>query len=423
MKPQPRAQDRQARRGGRLGPAGLACAQQLARAGHVVTCSRRADRIGGLLRYGIPDFKMEKAADRPAHRADAARKASSSGRACSAWQPGRGVIKTTGIAELPPSSTRWCCRRRGAAARSADPRAASSTACTSRWSSCRCRTSASPATPACRDLRATDKHVVIIGGGDTGSDCVGTSNRHGAESVTQFELLPKPPDSGEQAGLAVLAVEAAHVVLARRRAEPRLVGRDEAVQWRDGKVARSLRAVVEWKDGKPSEDAGCRTPSSRCRPIWCCSRWASVSRCRPARQLGVEYDARGNVKADGTPTTTGPRCRRSSPRATCGAASRWSSGRSAKAASARAVDEFLMGLLRLAEIGLRQARRDRLISARAQGPGFGRGFGSVMHPCAFVSIQSPDRTRIRAGEARLGAEKCFAHCFPGHRGCPMRATT
>ena len=65
------------------------------------------------------------------------------------------------------------------------------------------------------DLWATDKHVVIIGGGDTGSDCVGTSNRHGAKSITQFELLPVPPRFGAQPGVAVLAGAAAHLLLAR----------------------------------------------------------------------------------------------------------------------------------------------------------------------------------------------------------------
>src|SRR5436189_98001 len=94
------------------GPAGLACAQQLARAGHDVTVFEKSDRIGGLLRYGIPDFKLEK-----------------------------GVID----GRVP-------------------------------------------------ELWATDKHVVIIGGGDTGSDYVGTSNRHGARSIAQFEVLPMPPD-------------------------------------------------------------------------------------------------------------------------------------------------------------------------------------------------------------------------------------
>ena len=94
-------------------------------------------------------------------------------------------------------------------------------------------------------ILATGKHVVVIGGGDTGSDCVGTSNRQGAASVDQFELLPQPPERGEQAArVAVLADQAAHVVVARGRLRARLVGRDQALrgQRRQGREARSPRA-------------------------------------------------------------------------------------------------------------------------------------------------------------------------------------
>ena len=136
------------------GPAGLACAQQLARAGHAVTVFEKNDRVGGLLRYGIPDFKMEKwlidrrieqmqaegvefrvnqRGRRPRRSAPAtARRGRSSRRSC--W----------------PTSTRWCspaAPRRRATCRSRD---ATSTACTSRWTSCRCRTGASPATRTSR---------------------------------------------------------------------------------------------------------------------------------------------------------------------------------------------------------------------------------------------------------------------------------
>jgi glutamate synthase (NADPH/NADH) small chain len=73
-------------------------------------------------------------------------------------------------------------------------RGATWTACTSRWSSCRSRTRSTPATSSRARSAPTGKHVIVIGGGDTGSDCVGTSNRHGAASVTQFELMPQPPE-------------------------------------------------------------------------------------------------------------------------------------------------------------------------------------------------------------------------------------
>ena len=189
----------------------MACAQQLARAGHDVVLFEKADRIGGLLRYGIPDFKMEK------HLID--RRMAQMAEEGVEFRPNSNVgvdvpaqqllaefdaIVLTGGAEAPRDLAR--------------ARDATSTASTSRWSSCRSRTRSSPATPCADQIMATGKHVVVIGGGDTGSDCVGTSNRHGAASITQFELLPQPPGVGEQAArVAELADQAAHVVVARGR--------------------------------------------------------------------------------------------------------------------------------------------------------------------------------------------------------------
>jgi NADPH-dependent glutamate synthase beta subunit-like oxidoreductase len=81
-------------------------------------------------------------------------------------------------------------------------------------------------------IKATGKHVVVIGGGDTGSDCVGTSNRHGALSVTQFELMPQPPEGEQESDLAVLAAEAAHLVVARGRLRARLRRVDQGIHRR-----------------------------------------------------------------------------------------------------------------------------------------------------------------------------------------------
>ena len=171
------------------GPSGLACAQQLARAGHAVTLYERSDRVGGLLMYGIPDFKLEKWHRQSPRRADEGR--------------GRRVRH-----QLPRRHRRP--RRRDArevrrdraddgrdqAARPADAGARTRRASTSRWIFCRSRTSATSATRSIRRLSITakDKRVVILGGGDTGSDCLGTSNRQGAIACHQFELLPMPPD-------------------------------------------------------------------------------------------------------------------------------------------------------------------------------------------------------------------------------------
>jgi glutamate synthase (NADPH/NADH) small chain len=172
------------------GPAGLACAQQLARAGHAVSVYEKSDRIGGLLRYGIPDFKMEK------HLID--RRMDQMAAEGVSFHPGVHVgadrsvdevlaehdaVVLTGGAEwprdleLPPHElsgihfameflTQQNRRVAGDAEEAAAPAGA---------------------------ISAEGKHVVVIGGGDTGSDCIGTSNRQGAASVTQLEIMPEPP--------------------------------------------------------------------------------------------------------------------------------------------------------------------------------------------------------------------------------------
>ena len=168
------------------GPAGLACAQQLTRAGHAVTVFERADRIGGLLRYGIPEFKMEKkylsrrleqmAAEGTQFRVnadvggnvpvsslssfDAVVLAGGSTVARDLPIPGRELSGIYQAMEFLPWSNKV---QEGDLA-------------------------ASP-------ISAKGKHVVIIGGGDTGADCLGTVHRHGAASVHQFEILPRPPDA------------------------------------------------------------------------------------------------------------------------------------------------------------------------------------------------------------------------------------
>ena len=188
------------------GPAGMAAAQQLARAGHDVTLFEKNDRIGGLLRYGIPDFKMEKThIDRRVEQMKAEgvvfRTGVVVGSAKDRWA--RAPRSPTGPRKpsRPSSSTRnstpWCSPAAPSSRATCRCPAATWTASTSRWSSCRSRTRSTPATRSRARSRADGKHVIVIGGGDTGSDCVGTSNRHGAVSVTQFELLPQPPDRGE----------------------------------------------------------------------------------------------------------------------------------------------------------------------------------------------------------------------------------
>jgi len=189
IKPQPAAH----RTGKRVavvgsGPAGLACAQQLARTGHAVEVFEKADRVGGLLRYGIPDFKMEKhiidrrveqmsaegvAFHTNAHigvstpagellaRFDAVALTGGSEHPRDLEVPGRELNGVHFAMHFLPQQNK---RNAGD---TIDPEIA---------------------------LTAKDKHVIVIGGGDTGSDCIGTSFRQGARSVTQLEILPRPPE-------------------------------------------------------------------------------------------------------------------------------------------------------------------------------------------------------------------------------------
>ena len=157
------------------GPAGLACAQQLARAGHDVHVYEKNAKPGGLLRYGIPDFKMEK---RHIDRRVAQMEAEGVTFHCNVH-----VGIELDIAELRrASTTRWCLPAAPRSRATCRSPAASSTASISPWSSCRSRTAASATSRSATSLPilADGKHVVVIGGGDTGSDCIGTSNRQGA---------------------------------------------------------------------------------------------------------------------------------------------------------------------------------------------------------------------------------------------------
>ncbi|HYG27213.1 MAG TPA: glutamate synthase subunit beta, partial [Caulobacteraceae bacterium] len=172
------------------GPAGLACAQQLARAGHAPTVFEKADRIGGLLRYGIPDFKMEKhLIDRRVAQMEVEgvifRTGMEIGRTVSVQRvlDDYEVLVLAGGAELPRDlevpgrelsgvhfAMEFLTQQNKRVA--GDPEAKAAPTGT---------------------INAAGKHVVVIGGGDTGSDCIGTSNRHGALSVTQLEIMPEPP--------------------------------------------------------------------------------------------------------------------------------------------------------------------------------------------------------------------------------------
>ena len=242
------------------GPAGLACAQQLARAGHDVVVFEKNDRIGGLLRYGIPDFKMEKSLiDR---RIEQMRAEGVEFKTNHAVGPAVGAGTTSrrpsDAATIERRVRRGRARRRrGAAARPCRCPGASSNGVHFAMDFLPLQNKVVAGDDGTRISWATGKHVVVIGGGDTGSDCVGTSNRQGAASVTQFELLPQPPEHENKPLVwpywpQRLRTSSSH----EEGAERDWAVATKRFEGKNGKVEKLIAARVEWKDGKMQEVAG-----------------------------------------------------------------------------------------------------------------------------------------------------------------------
>ena len=287
------------------GPAGMAAAQQLARAGHDVTVFEKNDRVGGLLRYGIPDFKMEKLhIDR---RVDQMQK--------------EGVTFRTGVmvGKLPEGSkvTNWARETitpdelkkefdavllAGGAEQSRDlPVPGRDLEGVHFAMEFLPQQNKINAGDKLKDqLRADGKHVIVIGGGDTGSDCVGTSNRHGAKSVTQFELLPMPPEQENKPLVwpywpTKLRTSSSHEEGCEREfaiATKEFIGGEGKDK---GKV-KSLKAVrVEWQGGKMVEVAGSEQVLPADLVLLAMGFVSPVASVIEA--FGVDKDARGNAKA------------------------------------------------------------------------------------------------------------------------------
>ena len=330
------------------GAAGLACAQQLARAGHQVVVFEKADRIGGLLRYGIPDFKLEKwVIDRRVEQMRAEGVEFRLGHWVGMTPPrGKGNGATTVVAASELMAGFDAVVLAGGAEQSRDlpipGRELDGIHFAMDFLPLQNRRVAGDVDVP--DLRATGKHVVIIGGGDTGSDCVGTSNRHGAKSITQFELLPMPPDPERNPVWPYWPVR-----LRTSTSHEEGVDRDWSVGTKEfvganGRV-KALEAVrLEWQDGKMREVPGSdfTVPADLVLLAM-----GFVSPVQPVLDaFGVAKDARGNAKA----TTDGAGCYATSvPKVFAAGDMRrgqslivWAirEGRQ----SAREVDEFLMGV-------------------------------------------------------------------------------
>ncbi len=283
------------------GPAGLAAAQQLARAGHAVTLFEKNDRVGGLLRYGIPDFKLDKShIDRRVQQLQA-----------------EGVTIRTGvlIGAMPKDSkvTNWSKETISAEQLQQDFDAVVLTGGSEQSRDLPVpgreldgihfameflpqQNKVNAGDKLKGQLRADGKHVIVIGGGDTGSDCVGTSNRHGAVSVTQFEVMPQPPEEENR------PLTWPYWPLKMRTSSSHDEGCERvfAISTKEfigekGKVTGLKTVQVEWKGGKMVEVAGSEKVFKADLVLLAMGFVNPVATVLEA--FGVDKDARGNAKA------------------------------------------------------------------------------------------------------------------------------
>jgi glutamate synthase (NADPH/NADH) small chain len=277
------------------GPAGLACAQQLARAGHDVVVFEKNDRIGGLLRYGIPDFKMEK------HLID--RRMAQMSIEGVAFRPGVNVGVDLPAAQLLADHDAVVLA--GGAERPRDlpvpGRELSGIHFAMEFLPQQNRVVAGDTVTG--QITAAGKHVVVIGGGDTGSDCVGTSNRHGAKSVTQFELLPQPPEHEDKP----LVWPYWPVKLRTSSSQEEGCQRDWAVATKrftgkNGKVEKLVAARVEWRRGPDGQMQMAEVPGTEFELaadlVLLAMGFVGPVHAGLVEQAGVARDPRSNVKAN-----------------------------------------------------------------------------------------------------------------------------
>ena len=321
------------------GPAGLACAQQLARAGHVVTVYERADRIGGLLRYGIPEFKLEKK-----HLDRRLRQLESEG---VRFVTGAHIGVNVSVADL--RGTHHAIVLCGGAAQPRDLQVPGRELRGVHFA-VPFLTQANQVQHGDRvpdQVTAQGKHVVILGGGDTGADCLGTVVRQGAKKIHQFELLPKPPleraaNNPWPEWPRTLRTEKAHEECEARDYNIQTTRLEGA----DG-VLKKLHAVrLEWvpspKGGPPQAKplAGSEF-SVDCDLLLLAMGFLGPEKNGLLEQLAVELDARGNVKGGPDKQTSVPGVFSAGDMARGQSLIVWAiaEGR----AAARGVDLFLMG--------------------------------------------------------------------------------
>ncbi|MBS3735194.1 MAG: glutamate synthase subunit beta [Phycisphaerae bacterium] len=279
------------------GPAGLAAAQQLARAGHDVTVLEKSDRIGGLLRYGIPDFKLDKRLlDRRLEQMTAEgvsfeTRVEAGGDLSAAYIRRKfdGVLLTMGSGE--PRDLK------------VPGRGLENVHFAVAYLEQQNRINAGEDIPPAERIDAAGKRVVVIGGGDTGSDCVGTANRQGAREVHLFELLPKPPEAANAETPwpqwpNILRTSSSHEEGCHRRwcvLTKKLSGRDVRVERLHG-------CEVQWRPGRGGRMAMSEVPGTEfvmdVDLVLLAMGFVHPVQSGLIEDLGLELDERGNVKTD-----------------------------------------------------------------------------------------------------------------------------
>jgi glutamate synthase (NADPH/NADH) small chain len=288
------------------GPAGMAAAQQLARVGHEVVLFEKNDRIGGLLRYGIPDFKMEKIhIDRRVEQMQAEGVTFRTGVMIGALADPLGKdsrvtnwAKETITPEQLQKDFDAVLLTTGAEQSRDLPvpgRELAGIHFAMEFLPLQNKVNAGDKVKD--QLRADGKHVIVIGGGDTGSDCVGTSNRHGAASVTQFELMPQPPEEENRP----MTWPYWPIKLRTSSSHEEGCDREFAISTKNfigdkGKVTGLKTVRVEWKDGKMQEVAGSEQTLQADLVLLAMGFVSPVQALLEA--FGIEKDTRGNAKAN-----------------------------------------------------------------------------------------------------------------------------
>ena len=290
------------------GPAGMACAQQLARAGHDVTLFEKSDRIGGLLRYGIPDFKMEKhLIDRRVEQMALEGVTFRPNAHVGVTLPARDLLEGFDAIALTGGSEKP--RELPVPGRELD-------GIRFAMEFLPLQNKKVAGDEVHGQILATGKHVVVIGGGDTGSDCIGTSIRQGAASVVNFELMPQPPEQ-ENKPLTwpywplKLRTSSSH----EEGAERDFAVATKRFEGKDGKVESLTACHVEWVKDERGGMAMKEVPGTEftipAQLVLLAMGYVHPVHEGMIEQLGVAKDPRGNVKATtegaGSYTTSVPK--------------------------------------------------------------------------------------------------------------------